>query len=220
MARTDRGSGNVADGPPDEHPVVGSLRAILRPAAAQEIPHYPSAGTRCGSTGRKSKAAQKCSYILGNPPFVGASELLLKGLNRKPTWNPESEAALKTAGLLDYLSRHGMSKGELIQGTQGSKRPSSLPTAITLSRRTSRRAWNPLFQRSNLKIHFAHRTFSWESELVGSPRARHHRLRRACRHDEHFFASTTTKAKTVAITARPISNRRHKHGSCSVEVDR
>jgi len=27
--------------------------------------------------------------------------------------------------------------------------------------------WNPLFQRFGLKIHFAHRTFKWESEARG-----------------------------------------------------
>ena len=104
---------------------------------------------------------EKCSYILGNPPFVGA-----KHLNAEQSSDIELITAyIENGGLLDYVTAWYFKAAEFIQGTRievGFVSTNSISQGEQVGV-----LWNPLFQRSNLKIHFAHRTFSWESEARG-----------------------------------------------------
>jgi hypothetical protein len=103
----------------------------------------------------------QCSYVLGNPPFVGA-----KHLNAEQRRDLELIAAqIENGGLLDYVTGWYRKAAEYIQGTRiqvGFVSTNSISQGEQVGV-----LWNPLFQRYNLKIHFAHRTFSWESEARG-----------------------------------------------------
>lgn len=104
---------------------------------------------------------EKCSYILGNPPFVG-----------KHYQNAEQKADLrhvfgsfKNVGDLDYVVAWHFKAAEYIQGTMigvGFVSTNSISQGEQVPL-----IWSLLFQRFHIKIHFAHRTFAWESEARG-----------------------------------------------------
>jgi hypothetical protein len=103
----------------------------------------------------------KCSYILGNPPFVG-----------KKARNAEQQADMsvvygdvKGIGVLDYVSCWYIRAGQYIQGTR-IKVAFVSTNSITQGEQPGI-LWPILFRRLGLKIHFAHRTFPWESEARG-----------------------------------------------------
>ncbi|MEO6181840.1 MAG: DNA methyltransferase, partial [Verrucomicrobiota bacterium] len=104
---------------------------------------------------------EKCSYVLGNPPFIGA-----KFQNDDQRADMDAVAGdVENHGLLDYVTGWYFKAADYIQGTRivvGFVSTNSLSQgeqAGTL--------WNHLFQHSRLKIHFAHRTFTWMSESRG-----------------------------------------------------
>jgi hypothetical protein len=103
----------------------------------------------------------QCSYVLGNPPFVGKTWLTdeqreeLKSVCGK----------IKNFGLLDYVTGWYFKAAEYIQGTQikvGFVSTNSISQGEQVGA-----LWTPLFQKFHLKILFAHRTFPWESEARG-----------------------------------------------------
>jgi hypothetical protein len=107
-------------------------------------------------------AAKECTYILGNPPFVGKHLL---------TADQESDmhlvwGELKGAGFLDYVTGWYRKAAEYIAGSRISVAFVST-NSITLGEQVGI-LWNELLQRWHLKIHFAHRTFAWESEARGA----------------------------------------------------
>ena len=103
----------------------------------------------------------QCSYVLGNPPFIG-----------KHLMNTEQETdmalvwgELNGAGFLDYVTAWYRRAAEYILGTR-------IPVAFVSTNSISQGEqvgilWGDLFQRFHLKIHFAHRTFVWMSEARG-----------------------------------------------------
>jgi len=102
-----------------------------------------------------------CSYILGNPPFVG---------EKYQTDDQRADMAVVTAGienagLLDYVTGWYFKAAEYIQGT-GIRVGFVSTNSITQGEQVGV-LWNTLFQRYGAKIHFAHRTFAWESEARG-----------------------------------------------------
>ncbi len=106
-------------------------------------------------------AAAKCSYVLGNPPFVG-----------KHYQNADQRADMfhvfgdfPNTGDLDYVSNWFVKAGEYVQHT-GIRIGFVSTNSITQGEQVPI-LWSILFQRFHLKIHFAHRTFSWISEARG-----------------------------------------------------
>ena len=103
----------------------------------------------------------QCTYVLGNPPFVG-----------KQFATPEQKADMELvwgrvrgAGVLDYVTAWYLKAAEYIRGTR-----IVVGFVSTNSISQGEQAgilWNELFTRYHLKIHFAHRTFAWESEARG-----------------------------------------------------
>ena len=103
----------------------------------------------------------KCSYILGNPPFVG-----------KTYMTDEQRSDMKAVcgdlpawGLLDLVSAWYFKAARYIQGQRivvGFVSTNSITQGEQVGL-----LWNQLFQQYHLKIHFAHRTFPWESEARG-----------------------------------------------------
>lgn len=101
---------------------------------------------------------EQCSYVLGNPPFVGKKE---RNAEQKAdmalTWSE-----LKGAGILDYVTCWYRKAAAYIEGT-------SIPGGFVSTNSISQGEqvgvlWGDLFPRWHLKIHFAHRTFAWMSE--------------------------------------------------------
>lgn len=103
----------------------------------------------------------KNSYILGNPPFVGHH---LQTREQKV----DQHAVLHNipqAGILDYVCNWYVKASEYIQQTRISCAFVST-NSITQGEQVCI-LWQELFTRYCLKIHFAYRTFKWESEARG-----------------------------------------------------
>ena len=104
---------------------------------------------------------EQCSYVLGNPPFVGAK------------FQTDAQRAdmdlvardVKNSGLLDYVTGWYFKAAEYIQGTRivvGLVSTNSLSQGEQVGV-----LWNALSRQHGIKVHFAHRTFAWESEARG-----------------------------------------------------
>jgi hypothetical protein len=103
----------------------------------------------------------QCSYVLGNPPFVGKHLMTVEqGQDMELVWGKNNGA-----GVLDYVTGWYRRAAEYIQGT---KVVVGFVSTNSISQGEQAGAlWNPLFRDFALKIHFAHRTFPWESEAKG-----------------------------------------------------
>lgn len=109
---------------------------------------------------RKILPPKQCGFILGNPPFVGAKyqndeqrndmALVMNGLG--------------SGGLLDYVSGWYFKAADYMQQT--SIRAGLVSTNSICQGEQVGILWSALFSRG-VKIHFAHRTFAWESEARG-----------------------------------------------------
>ncbi|GMV27763.1 MAG: hypothetical protein AMXMBFR58_37940 [Phycisphaerae bacterium] len=105
--------------------------------------------------------AAKCSYVLGNPPFVGA--MLMTGAQRADLEGVTGDA--KGVGVLDFVAGWYFTAARYIKG-----RPIRCALVSTNSITQGEQVgilWDPLFKEYGVKIHFAHRTFSWMSEARG-----------------------------------------------------
>ena len=129
------------------------------------LPLKKSPTIRCGNALRldwkKILPPTKCSYILGNPPFVGKKE---QTTEQKADMNLIF-GSVKGAGVLDYVCGWYVKAGDFIQGTQ-IKAAFVSTNSITQGEQVGI-LWNELFKRFHLEIHFAHRTFAWESAARG-----------------------------------------------------
>ncbi|WP_446718510.1 DNA methyltransferase [Faecalibacterium sp. An121] len=100
---------------------------------------------------------QRLSYIMGNPPFVGARMMNAeqkKDLNDVfPGW--------KNAGNLDYVSCWYKKSADLMKGTE--IRTGLVSTNSVTQGESVANLWKPLFS-NGVHIDFAHRTFRWDSE--------------------------------------------------------
>ncbi|MCH6235304.1 class I SAM-dependent DNA methyltransferase [Cognataquiflexum rubidum] len=102
------------------------------------------------------------SYILGNPPFIGKKEQ-----------SPEQKFDMglifekgKGTGVLDYVSAWYIKAAKYIQNTK-------IKVAFVSTNSISQGEqvgylWGLMFNKFNIKIHFAHRTFSWKNEAKGN----------------------------------------------------
>jgi hypothetical protein len=104
---------------------------------------------------------EKCSYILGNPPFVGKHLMTAEQDNDMSlVWGEASGA-----GFLDYVTAWYKKAAEFIDSTKivvGFVSTSSICQGEQVGI-----LWNEMFQKYRIKIQFAHRTFAWESEARG-----------------------------------------------------
>ena len=105
--------------------------------------------------------AAQCSYVLGNPPFIGK-----KARNVEQQHDMERIwGGVKGAGVLDYVTAWYLKAAQYISGR-------TIPVAFVSTNSISQGEqvgilWNELYQRWQIKIHFAHRTFAWMSEARG-----------------------------------------------------
>ena len=105
----------------------------------------------------------KLNYIMGNPPFVGYS---LQTKEQKEDiisiYVDENGKSYKTSGKIDYVAGWYFKSAELMQNTN-IKTALVSTNSITQGEQVAG-VWKPLFDRFNIHIDFAHRTFRWDSE--------------------------------------------------------
>ncbi len=101
-------------------------------------------------------------YILGNPPFIG-----------KQLQNEQQKAdmdlvfnGVQGAGVLDYVAAWYLKAAQYIQNTK-TKVAFVSTNSISQGEQVGV-LWSVLFNFYKVKIHFAHRTFSWSNEAKGN----------------------------------------------------
>ena len=99
----------------------------------------------------------KLSYIMGNPPFLGAR---LMSKNQKADVN-NIFAGWKNAGNLDYVCCWYKKCTDMMAGT--AFRSELVSTNSDSQGESVANLWKPLFD-TGVHIDFAHRTFRWDSE--------------------------------------------------------
>ena len=102
----------------------------------------------------------KCGYVLGNPPYVGKQHM-------DPAQNKDVALVcghIKGHGLLDYVVAWYVKAASYIQGTRC--RVAFVSTNSITQGEQVGILWPALFS-EGIKIHFAHGTFTWESEAKG-----------------------------------------------------
>jgi hypothetical protein len=106
-------------------------------------------------------ARDQCGYVLGNPPFVG------KHYQNKDQRSDMAHVfgEFKNIGDIDYVTAWFYRAAEYIQGTR-IKVGFVATNSITQGEQVPL-VWGLLFERFKIKIHFAHRTFAWQSEARG-----------------------------------------------------
>jgi hypothetical protein len=105
---------------------------------------------------------EKCSYIMGNPPFVGA-----KFQTAHQREQVRRVARLGgSGGTLDYVAAWFLKAGEYLQANHRIRIAFVATNSITQGEQVAQ-LWPLLFDRHRLEIAFAHRTFSWGSEARG-----------------------------------------------------
>ena len=104
---------------------------------------------------------EECSYVLGNPPFVGA-----KFQSTAQREQVRNIAALgRSGGTLDYVSAWFIKAGEYIP--QSKAQIGFVATNSITQGEQVAQLWPLLFDRCKLDIAFAHRTFAWGSDARG-----------------------------------------------------
>ena len=102
-----------------------------------------------------------CSFVLGNPPFVG-SKYQTAGQRAQV----RAIAALgKSGGTLDYVAAWFIKGGEYLKGSTA--RIGFVATNSITQGEQVAQLWPVLFERCKLEIAFAHRTFAWGSDARG-----------------------------------------------------
>ncbi|WP_333780222.1 DNA methyltransferase [Brevundimonas vesicularis] len=104
---------------------------------------------------------ERCSYVLGNPPFLGAK--VQSDAQREQV---RRIAALgKSGGTLDFVAAWFIKACAYVQGSRASIGFVST-NSITQGEQVAQ-LWPILFDRYGLEIAFAHRTFNWGSDARG-----------------------------------------------------
>ena len=105
----------------------------------------------------------KLTFIMGNPPFIGYS---LQSEEQKKDilsiYVDEKGKPYKTAGKIDYVSGWYFKAAAMMAGTN--IRTAFVSTNSITQGEQVAGVWKPLYDRFNIHIDFAHRTFRWDSE--------------------------------------------------------
>lgn len=106
---------------------------------------------------------EKLNYIMGNPPFVGYS---LQSISQKEDmlsiYVDEKGKPYKTAGKIDYVAGWYFKAAQLMHSTN--IRTAFVSTNSITQGEQVAGVWKPLFDRFDIHIDFAYRTFRWDSE--------------------------------------------------------
>jgi hypothetical protein len=141
------------------------------------IPLKASASIVCGNAltldWNEVVAAEKCSYVMGNPPFIGAKYM-------SDTQRADAAHAfgnINNAGLLDFVAAWYVKAARYMKlpsplageglGERGCIRAAFVSTNSITQGEQAGALWSWLLAQG-IKIHFAHRTFSWNNEARGN----------------------------------------------------
>lgn len=102
------------------------------------------------------------SYIIGNPPFVGARQMSKLQSGQVATVFQN----IKGVGNLDYVTAWYAKAAQFIQET--SIKVAFVSTNSIVQGEQVGILWNVLLNKYGVKIHFAHRTFKWSNEAKGN----------------------------------------------------
>ena len=106
-------------------------------------------------------AAERCSYVFGNPPFVGA-----KYQTAAQRAQVRRIAALgRNGGTLDYVAAWFVKAAEYAR--RGGARIGFVATNSVTQGEQVGQLWPQLFKRYGMELTFAHRTFAWGSDAPG-----------------------------------------------------
>ena len=105
--------------------------------------------------------AEKCSFIMGNPPFVGKKE---QTSEQKADLEPLFKS-MKGSGVLDYVTAWYVKATAYIQANP------NIPVSFVSTNSICQGEqvgilWSYLLEQ-DIKVHFAHRTFRWSNEGKG-----------------------------------------------------
>ena len=115
-------------------------------------------------------APEKLSYIMGNPPFVGAR--LMSSEQKDDLLNIFGKK-WKNIGNIDYVAGWYLKTAEMMQKVasinpeyySGSSIRAALVSTNSITQGEQVAAlWKPLFEQYNIHFDFAYRTFRWDSE--------------------------------------------------------
>ncbi|PKM47070.1 MAG: SAM-dependent methyltransferase [Gammaproteobacteria bacterium HGW-Gammaproteobacteria-1] len=106
-------------------------------------------------------APKRCSYILGNPPFVGAK--YMNDAQREDTRQVFGD--IENAGLLDLVAAWYVRAARYMTDNRTIHAAFVSTNSITQGEQVGA-LWGWLLAQG-IKIHFAHRTFSWSNEARG-----------------------------------------------------
>lgn len=134
----------------------------------QRIPLQATPHIRCANALRMDwndlLPAKECSYVLGNPPFIGKKEQNAEQKSdHQSVWGKFSGS-----GLLDYVTCWYAKAGVYLEsdGASGTKCAFVSTNSITQGEQVGI-LWHRLSSTFSLRIHFAYTTFPWESEARG-----------------------------------------------------
>ena len=99
------------------------------------------------------------NYIMGNPPFVGAAMMSAEQKNEAV----EIFGNIKLSNSIDYVGAWYHKAAQLMCRYPIIKTALVSTNSITQGEQVAA-LWQPLFERYNIQIIFAHRTFRWDSE--------------------------------------------------------
>ena len=103
----------------------------------------------------------QCSFVLGNPPFVGA-----KFQSSDQREQVRHIASLgRSGGTLDFVTAWFIKAGEYVR--ESAARIGFVATNSITQGEQVAQLWPILFERHKLEITFAHRTFAWGSDARG-----------------------------------------------------
>ena len=144
---------------------------------------------------------EQCSYVLGNPPFVGKKE---QNTEQKKDMDV-IWGEVPGAGVLDYVTCWYVKASEYIQKV-GTRVAFVSTNSISQGEQVGV-LWRGLRQRYILHIHFAHRSFAWESEARGKAHVHVVIIGFASfdRPDKVIFEYATSKAEPLTVSASRIN---------------
>lgn len=103
----------------------------------------------------------QCSYVFGNPPFIGAK---YQSLEQRAQVR-RIAALSKSGGTLDYVTAWFIAAGKYVQ--RGNAKIGFVATNSITQGEQVAQLWPVIFDRCKVEIAFAHRTFAWGSDARG-----------------------------------------------------
>ena len=147
------------DGPYYEQPAQPGVRPTYARIPLKTSPHIVQ-GDALETNWADLLSPERCSFVLGNPPFVGA-----KYQTAEQRAQVRRIAGLgKSGGTLDYVTAWFLKAGDY---ARGNTRIGFVATNSVTQGEQVAQLWPMLFHVFKLDIAFAHRTFAWGSDARG-----------------------------------------------------